>query len=90
MCVSPESERTQGFLIDNNKKQYMKRTGTIYSEMTNKGRRSVKYVRGSKPVYCFNWVAEITVWGKRYRTRSKHRARVEAWLTDMLEKYGNA
>lgn len=67
----------------------MKRTGCIYSEFTNKGRRSTRYVRGSKPVYCFRWVAEMRVRGKRYRCRSTRRASVEAWLSDMQTKYGN-
>lgn len=35
------------------------RHGVIYSEMTNKGRSSVRYIKGAKPVYCFRRVAEI-------------------------------
>lgn len=66
----------------------MERTGTIYSEMTNKGRSSVRYVRGSKPIYCFNWVAEIQIDCKRYRKRSKSRAVVERWLEEMKVRYG--
>jgi len=62
----------------------IKRTGTLYSEMTNKGRCSTKYVRGSKPIYCFRWVAEITIHGKRYRFRSTNYCR--AWLNDMIAK----
>ena len=67
----------------------MKRHGTIYSEMTNKGRCSTKYVKGAPPVYCFRWVAEITVYGKRYRFRSTNYDKVRAWLNDMVEKYRN-
>lgn len=63
------------------------RTGTIYPEMTNKGRCSTKYIRGAKPVYCFRWVAEITVNGKRYRKRSESRNDVEFWLENMLNRY---
>ncbi|MDE7440913.1 MAG: hypothetical protein K2M69_01950 [Muribaculaceae bacterium] len=62
------------------------RTGTIYSEMTNKGRSSVRYKRGCEPIYCFRWVGEITINGKRYRCRSANRANVEAWLDSMLQK----
>lgn len=67
----------------------MKRHGTIYSEMTNKGRCSTKYVKGAPPVYCFRWVAEITVYGKRYRFRSTNYDNVRAGLNDMVEKYRN-
>lgn len=63
------------------------RTGTIYSEMTNKGRCSTKYVRGAKPIYCFRWVAEITVNGKRYRKRSASRNDVEFWLENMRNRF---
>lgn len=62
------------------------RTGTIYSEMTNKGRSSVRYVRGCAPVYCFRWVAEIQINGKRYRFRSTNEANCRAWLDDMIVK----
>lgn len=65
------------------------RTGTIYSEMTNKGRCSTKYVRGSKPIYCFRWVAEITVNGKRYRKRSASRNDVEFWLGNMRNRFAS-
>lgn len=63
------------------------RTGIIYSEMTNKGRYSTKYVRGAKPIYCFRWVAEITVNGKRYRKRSTSRNVVEFWLENMRNRF---
>lgn len=65
----------------------MNRHGCIYSEMTNKGRCSTKYVRGAKPLYCFRWVGEITVHGKRFRFRSTNRDNVVAWLEDMQRKY---
>lgn len=65
---------------------HQKYRGSIYYEMTNKGRRSVKYVRGAKPVYCYRWVAEITVHYKRYRCRSQSYDKVRAWLNDMLAK----
>lgn len=65
------------------------RTGTIYSEMTNKGRCSTKYVRGAKPIYCFRWVAEITVNGKRYRKRSASRNDVEFWLETMRNRFAD-
>lgn len=63
-----------------------KRTGTLYSEMTNKGRCSTKLVRGSKPIYCFRWVAEITIHGKWYRFRSTNYDNCRAWLNDMIAK----
>lgn len=62
------------------------RKGCLYSEMTNKGRCSTRYVRGAKPVYCFRWVAEIHVNGKRYRFRSTSYNNCCAWLNDMIEK----
>lgn len=62
------------------------KNGTIYSEMTNKGRRSTKLVRGVKPIYCFRWVAEISVDGKRHRFRSTNYANCRAWLDDMINK----
>lgn len=65
------------------------RTGYIYSEMTNKGRCSSRFVRGCKPVYCFNWVAEITIDGKRHRKRNKNREAVERWLEDMKVRFGD-
>lgn len=64
----------------------MTRTGCIYSEFTNKGRSSVRYKKGCKPIYCFRWVAEITIHGKRYRFRSPNRHNVEMWLKDMIGK----
>lgn len=62
------------------------RHGTIYSEMINKGRCSTKYVRGAPPVYCFRWVAEISIHGKRHRFRSTNYNNVRAWLDDMIAK----
>lgn len=68
-------------------KRDIPRKGVIYSEMTNKGRSSVRYVRGCKPVYCHRWVGEVTVNGKRKRFRSTSRSNVEAWVEDILAKY---
>ena len=65
------------------------RTGCIYSEMTNKGRCSTRYVRGAKPVRCFRWVAEIQVSGKRRRFRSTSYANARFWLDCMVERYGD-
>lgn len=62
--------------------------GSLYSEMTNKGRSSVRYVRGAKPVYCFRWVAEIQINGKRHRMRSTNYDNCRAWLNDMIAKAG--
>ena len=62
------------------------RHGNIYSEMTNKGRSSVRYVRGAKPIYCFRWVAEISIHGKRYRFRTTSYRNAEAWLSDQVAK----
>lgn len=68
----------------------MKRKGCIYSEFTNKGNHSLRYVRGSKPVICARWVAEIQVHGKRYRFRSTNLMNVRMWLDDMVSKYGDS
>lgn len=57
--------------------------------MTNKGRCSTKYVRGAKPIYCFRWVAEISVNGKRYRKRSTSRNSVEFWLENMRNRFAD-
>lgn len=65
-----------------------RRRGCLYSEMTNKGRCSTKYVRGAQPVYCFRWVAEIVVHGKRHRMRSTNYDNCRRWLDDMIEKAG--
>lgn len=62
------------------------RTGCLYSEMTNKGRCSTKYVRGAKPIYCFRYVAEISIHGKRHRFRSTNWGNCRAWLDDMIAK----
>lgn len=62
------------------------RKGCIYSEFTNKGRRSVRYFKGCAPVYCFRWVGEICIRRKRYRFRSTSRHNVEMWLADMINK----
>lgn len=64
------------------------RIGVIYSEMTNKGRSSTRFVRGCKPIYCFNWVAEITINGKRYRKRNKSIEVIERWLEEIKVRYG--
>jgi hypothetical protein len=65
------------------------RHGTIYSEMTNKGRCSTKYVRGARPIYCFRWVAEIKVHGKRYRCRSSNFIKVRRWLDDQIIRWAD-
>ncbi len=62
------------------------RKGYIYSEFTNKGRRSERFVKGCSPVACYRWVAEIQIRGKRYRCRNKDRRKCEAWLNDMIAK----
>jgi len=65
------------------------RCGTIYSEMTNKGRSSTRYVRGCKPIYCFRWVAEIQVHGKRMRFRSTNYINVRRWLDDQIMRWAD-
>lgn len=57
--------------------------------MTNKGRCSTRYVRGAKPVYCFNWVGEIVVHGKRYRKRSPSKSDVVFWLENMVARFAD-
>ena len=77
------------------------RSGCIYKELHNHGRRSsgrsdgnacsyhrVKGV-GMVRVSGYRWVGEMTVNRKRYRCRSTDRSRVEAWLSDMREKFGD-
>ena len=77
------------------------RSGCIYKELHNHGRRSngssdgnncslrrVKGV-GMVKVSGYRWVGEMTVNRKRYRCRSYDRSKVEAWLNDMREKYGD-
>lgn len=77
------------------------RSGCIYKELHNHGRRSsgssdgnacsyhrVKGV-GMVRVSGYRWVGEMTVNRKRYRCRSADRSRVEAWLSDMREKFGD-
>lgn len=64
-----------------------KRKGCIYSEFTNKGRTSTRYVRGCKPVRCFRWVGEIQVDRKRYRFRSTNYGNVRFWLDTMIAHY---
>lgn len=66
----------------------IQRRGSIYSEMTNKGRYSTKYVRGAKPIRCFRWVAEIIINRKRHRMRSTNYNNCRRWLDDMIEKAG--
>lgn len=63
-----------------------KRKGCIYSEFTNKGRCSTRYVRGCKPVYCFRWVGEIVINRKRYRFRSTKYENVMFWLDMMIAR----
>ena len=65
----------------------MKRTGCIYSEFTNKGRSSTRYVRGCKPVRGFRVkYGEIQINGKRYRFRSTNHHNVRFWLDVMIAK----
>lgn len=65
------------------------RTGTIYSEITNKGRSTVaRRVRGTnKQIYTSRWVGEIVVNYKRYRFRSTNFDNVRHWVDMMVEKY---
>lgn len=65
------------------------RTGTYYSEFTNKGRSSRKAApRGvGGNVYAYRWVGEIMVNGKRYRKRSTNLNNVLYWLDMMVKRY---
>lgn len=65
------------------------RTGCVYYEFTSKGRCSLRFTKGCAPIKCGRWVAEICIYGKRYRCRSSKERNVRAWLADMVEKYGN-
>lgn len=75
-------------------------TGTIYSELHNRGRRknndsglsvSQKLVKGVGMVaqYKYRWVAEITVNRVRYRKRSAHFHVVRNWLDEMVARYAD-
>jgi len=64
----------------------MKRKGCIYSEFTNKGRNSTRYVKGCKPIYCYRWVGEISINVKRHRFRSTSYENVRFWLDTMIAK----
>lgn len=68
------------------KASHRKRTGCIYSEFTNKGRSSVRYVRGSTPVHCFRWVGEICIGGKRHRFRSTNLGNVRFRIDTMIAR----
>lgn len=65
------------------------RTGTIYSEITNKGRSTAKAApRGvGGVIYCSRWVGEIMVNGRRYRFRSSNYDNVRHWVDMMVQKY---
>lgn len=65
------------------------RTGTIYSEWYNpgKGRGRGELSCPGCPSKKFRWVAEISVYGKRYRFRSTNYGNVRRWLDMMCQKY---
>lgn len=77
------------------------RSGCIYKELHNHGRRSngssdgnacsLRRVNGVGMVKVsgYRWVGEMMVNRKRYRCRSADKSKVEAWLNDMREKYGD-
>lgn len=79
----------------------MVRTGTIYTEVHNHGRRSggsqdgnrssMRRVRGvgMQRCYGYRWVAEIMYHGKRYRCRSYDYSRVRAWLDQMCDRFND-
>lgn len=62
----------------------MKRSGSIYKEITNSG---MHRIGDHRPQYKSRYVGEITVNRKRYRFRSTSRSNVERWLQDMLIKF---
>lgn len=75
-------------------------TGTIYTELHNRGRLrnngsgnsfSTRMVKGVGMVTCYKyrWVAEITYHRKRYRCRSVHFHVVKAWLDEMRNRFSN-
>lgn len=68
-----------------------KRTGCVYEEFTNPGciHTAGRFVRGVGMVpYKHRYVAEIQVHGKRFRFRSTSHSNCEAWLKDMVNRYG--
>lgn len=75
-----------------------KRTGTIYTELHNRGQKrnsgggnsvSSRPVKGVGLVqsYKYRWVAEIMYHGKRYRCRSSRYETVRAWLDEMISRF---
>lgn len=82
-----------------NRTKSMKRKGCIYSEIRRdfkgreqKGRGSAGYlVRGVGfvPSERRRWVGELCVHCKVMRFRSVHLSAVQAWLREMIAKYGD-
>lgn len=83
---------------DDVRKRGRNHTGTIYTELHNRGRKknndsgnsvSTKMVKGVGMVmsYKYRWVAEITFQRKRYRCRSAHFNVVKDWLDEMVNRF---
>lgn len=67
----------------------IKRTGTIYSEITNAGASTLgRRFRGTnRNIYKSRWVGEINIDRKRYRFRSTSYENVRWWVEMMVQKY---
>lgn len=84
---------------DEVRKRRRRHTGTIYTELHNRGRKhnnnadgnsvSMKRVKGVGMVlnYKYRWVAEITFNRKRYRCRSAYFNVVKDWLEEMINRF---
>ena len=75
------------------------RKGCIYSEIKRNTKGRVQRGCGSAghlvrdvgfvPSETRRWVGEITIQNKRYRFRSTNLYAVQAWLKEMVQKYGD-
>lgn len=73
------------------------RTGTIYVELTTpavqKHRRSVgtglRFVRGVGMVVTRRWVAEIEIYGRRYRYRNTDIRACQWWLNSIISRFAD-
>ena len=100
-AATPLSSRSASAVIVCRRRPNRVYSGTIYSELHNRGRRSsgsadgnrssVRMVRGVGMVhaYGYRWVAEITYRRHRYRCRSHSFSRVREWLDGMCARFND-
>lgn len=90
----PQRAKTRKEHDQEDEKRYKrgrKRTGCIYSEITNHGRSTIaRGIRGCNTViYTSRWVGEICVNYKRYRFRSTNYDNVRWWLSQMCARFSD-